>query len=901
MNTKSIRLPVWGETCLDNALTQTLCSNDHEYDIEAEIARDLERSERLLKHQLAELGHDPNLPLKGKGPAVYVGFDSEFVPGDKDKPNNVLSLQFYLTGECGISQRVIYPLGSSKGERPSFNKTIIQLIMDAIEEGIILEWPKRVVVCGFFLRIDLPAFGDLRSFKPDLENVGGRVASVKQSVEVELDEEDRARLLKNKTLFKTDRDGIFRLLKVRFIDLGGHVAMGTSLAQIGDLLELPKLNLPEGYTKDRMDLLLEGDKAFFERYGLRDAEIAVKFFLRLQDFATKTLGCKFLPATASSLSVNMFIGELEKSGVDFNAAFGVKDTSSTYWNLRKGRVETKKEKLPLPMRAVFEPFVADCYSGGRNECFSFGPSSIGVYNDFDLAGAYTTGLVDLRHIDYDNFRSTDDPADFIGHVLGFAYVQFSFPTDTRFPCLPVRNSDNGLIYPLTGFSYCTAPEIEVALNLGCEIEIKYGIVIPWLTGDNRLFEPFVMRIRELRESYQQENGEGCLDELYVKLLGNSLYGKTAQGLKDKNVFEAGSLKSVQLPHSSITNAAIAAHTTGFIRAVLSELIALIPRHRAVISATTDGFITDANESELRLDGPMARRFQALCDRIVPGSDMLKLKHKVRQVIPFKTRGQITGVEFEDSPIILAKAGVSPSLDISGDVNADEVSRMHNDYMIDLFLNRKPADKTFTHPFTSFREQWVKDSDVVRLTREKNLNLEFDFKRRLVNPRMVSVKQVEHVALDSIPWTSLDEFERNRAVFDGWRRKHCLKTIKDYENWDDYYRFALLRDQLHLAGGQGFGVRATNRGVADVLRRLFLRSYTQELCGLSRSMTYRELAEWLTLKGYPTTVDEVKNAKRAEFVEHAVPPTNAVMELATVLMEGFSGIEMNKFLQLTQGE
>lgn len=167
-------------------------------------------------------------------------------------------------------------------------------------------------------------------------------------------------------------------------------------------------------------------------------------------------------------------------------------------------------------------------------------------------------------------------------MLGFAYVKFSFPTETLLPCLPVRNRDNGLIFPLTGFSYCTAPEIEVALNLGCEIVVKHGIVIPWLDGDDRLFEPFVKRIRELREDYQNEGGDGCLNELYVKLLGNSLYGKTAQGLKAKNVFEAGSMKSVELPHSSITNAAIAAHTTGFIRAVLSELIACIPKHRTVI-------------------------------------------------------------------------------------------------------------------------------------------------------------------------------------------------------------------------------------------------------------------------------------------------------------------------------
>jgi len=391
-----------------------------------------------------------------------------------------------------------------------------------------------------------------------------------------------------------------------------------------------------------------------------------------------------------------------------------------------------------------------------------------------------------------------------------------------------------------------------------------------------------MRIRKLRQQYPK----GGLDELYAKLLGNSLYGKTAQGLKKKSVFEAQTMKSVELPHSILTNAAIAAHTTGFIRAVLSEQIALIPSDRTVVSATTDGFITDADESELCMDGPMARRFQALCERVSPGSKMLERKHKVRQLIAMKTRGQITAMPFDDEPIILAKAGVSPDLGAAG----------HNAYMIDLFMCREPDDKTMTRPFTPFREQWVKDVDVVRMTRETTLNLEFDHKRRLAGPRMVAVDRCEHVALESVPWTDLTECERARAIFDGWRRHRCLKSIDDFEDWEDYYQFSLIRDRLQQSGMKGFGIRATNKGVVDVFRRLFLRAYTQGLCGLTKTMTYGELADWLTQQGYPTTVDEVKNAKRANFVERSVPPTPRVMRLLEVLREGFPSIEINKFIE-----
>jgi hypothetical protein len=151
MENKSIKLTVSGEIDWDNDLSQSLCSNDQAYDIEAELDWDFDCSERLLDYQLSsEFEKESTRPLIGKGPTVHIGFDSEFVPGDKGKPNTVLSLQFYLIGEGGIIQRVIYPPNISKRDRPSFDSTINFLIMEAIEDGVILQWPKQIIICGFF-------------------------------------------------------------------------------------------------------------------------------------------------------------------------------------------------------------------------------------------------------------------------------------------------------------------------------------------------------------------------------------------------------------------------------------------------------------------------------------------------------------------------------------------------------------------------------------------------------------------------------------------------------------------------------------------------------------------------------------------------------------------------------
>ncbi len=874
--------------------------DDLDFDPDAELERQLARNELILKHQIVDQ-NDPTKPNPGRGPIVYIGFDSEFVSGSKDKvssiDNEVLSLQFYLVGECGTYQRVFYPSSSSKRDRPKLSKLIIQLLIEATEAGVILEWPSRVVICGFFLRIDLPAFGDLVAFKTMLDSAAGKITTIRHDYKLEPDAKNIAKVLGNKSFVATDFDGICRALRIRFVDVGSHVDMGTSIRQMGDQIGLPKLAIPEGYSIERMDKLLLGNKQAFEEYGIRDAEIAVKYFLKLQEFAKSLTGENYLPATASSLGVAYFCKLLDDSGIDFNTAFGVTETSSAYWDVDKskgkGGIVTRKKKVATNMRAIFEPFTADCYSGGRNECYQFGPSEIVDWNDFDLAGAYTTGLVDLRHIDYDNFRVTHTPSDFVGHVLGFAYVEFAFPENTCFPCLPVRNSNNSLFFPLKGFSYCTAPEIEVALNLGCDIKIKYGIVIPWLASDDRLFEPFVTKIRSLRKLHDK----GSPDELYAKLLGNSLYGKTAQGLKKKNVFDTRNIKSIELPPSKLTNAAIAAHTTGFIRAVLGEIVAGVPAHRSVISATTDGFITDAALDELNLSGPMAQRFNALCVRVAPDKPMLERKHQVKQVVAVKTRSQMTGVAIENEPLILAKGGISPPPEIAKTCETpEEVSVKHNDYMLELFLNRKPGDITLSRPFTPIRVQWEKDSDVVRATRETLLNMEFDFKRQLLNPNMQAVSVTEHIALKSSPWPTLQEAERARAIFDGWRRHRCLKTLEDWYDFDDHYQFSLVRDRLKVAGKKS-GIRDSGNGTKDVFRRLFLRAYTQELCGLTKSKTNVELAAWLTQQGYPTTTDELKNAKRAPFIEHVIPRTERMEEFALLLCDGYPNIEINKFFEI----
>ena len=863
------------------------------FDPDAEFAK----LEAKLQRELKLFDSDPSKPfVNSDGPRVLIGFDSEFTFNPETGENDVLSLQFHLIGDEGELPKIIYPKTTVKSARPSLQRELLNLILEALDAGVISEWPSKVTIAGFFLRLDLAAFSDFAHFKTELDSAGGKVATVGQDVSFTYERTGAALPLKSTSVV---RDGIaLFILQTNFIDIGRHVAEGVTLERIGTALDLPKIELPDGHSKSRIDLLLQADKAAFESYAMRDAEITVRFLQRLETFARIEVGCETLPPTVSSLAVTMLKNVLKGEGINFNAAWGNQTIRSEAWNDHKRKVCGMTETIPCAERLIIEPFVTMTYHGGRNECFHMGPTHVGGWFDFDLAGAYTTGLTDLCAIDYKGMRFTTKEEDFVGHVLGFARVKFKFPDGCRFPSLPVEVGVKGLYFPLSGESYCTAPEIEVALNQGCQIEILQGVIFPWADPSYRLFEAFVKKARGLRSHYKTMRTDPAIAnvfEEYAKLMGNAAYGKLAQGLKEKTVFNTRGMTSVKLPHSAITNAIMASHATGFVRAVMAEVLGGIPERYTVVSVTTDGFLTDAPETSLRCDGPMARRFQALCERVAPGSKMLECKHQARQVIGMKTRGQATAEYWIDddgnpAPALLAKAGVSPPLP----------KPEHNDYLVKLYLERKPGQKTTTRPFTSLREQWLRNVDVTRVEREIALNLEFDFKRQLVNPRMVQVAGMEHLACDSVPWPDASTGERARAYFDGWRRQRCLKTLDDLTAWQATYEFSVARAR-RTGGSATPGKRAINMtkdGPVGVMKRLFLRAFAQKLFGVTSAtekVTHQEMADWLTSLGYPTSKSAVSNAVRETLVERTVPATQDVLTFIEKVRPRFPEIEVERFL------
>jgi hypothetical protein len=726
---------------------------------------------------------------------LIIGFDSEWVHIPETNSNHILSYQYAGRTEKGSWSGIFYTKGPEQDHRLKF----IDLIGLAIEHGrkeklVPHKWPKSLYAVAHFSRADMAAFKDFKKIKTSFDNVSGTFVTVTENF---------------KDTFY-DKSNNKHDLNVNLIDTMLITPGGKDLANLGDLHGFEKITLPDRAI-EQMDNLLANDRDLFKAYAIRDAEIAALHAWKMAEFFRDNFGSPTPPLTLGSLSVK-HIREIWKSeDINLLDALGQEKHSERDWNKRKGHYFTKNEPVNKSSVHIFETFATECYHGGRNEAYFFGFTELGLWNDFDLRAAYTTAMASIRVPDYESLHVTTDLNDFKIDELGLAHVNFKFPKDTLFPCLPVR-TDNGLLFPLEGTSYVASPEILLALDMGANLELKTGIIVPW-QSDVRLFQSFSRSIKGHRNSHDK----GSVEEQTWKEIGNSLYGKLAQGLRKKRVFDSRAGDMDNLPPSMVTQPYLAAYTTSLVRAVLGEILHRTPTDRTAVSATTDGFITNASESELDLTGPLCSFYSKLCQLVSDTSDILESKHIAVQLLCWKTRGQarveITGQGLKP---ILAKAGIKPPREVTapdqdlpeeaGDVPWYSKGTEAN-WMLRLFLDRTSETKISSSHLISAREMYMSDSDMVSVDRENRLNMEYDWKRELVEPSESTPYGMTdnsnhqpygtHLVASSKPWKSHEEFRRVRDIFDKWRSDPGgnLKTLEDWKSWIDY----LASDEISKKG------------------------------------------------------------------------------------------------------
>lgn len=950
----------------------------------------------------AQFKSTARMPLRGMGPAVLIGLDAEWQYHRKGR-NRLLSVQLHLVGPTGkrLDKVIEVENGEHVDARPSLAEVIEELLDEAESYCIFEDWPCEVILCGFFTLADLPVFRDAKHFIRQMQGVNGTLATVGKPAELKIPlSEAQVKRLKSRYSFIAGDNFDPRLISVRLIDASRLAPPGASLAKIGDWLGLEKLPLPPGYTKSDMVRLQRERPDFFKAYGLRDAELAVLYVLWVLWFCDRYLGLKGLSATLSGIGVRLSQLCMRKDGVHPDVALNFTKVREYRWSERHDRPLSTTKRVATQIRQWLEPFLADAYLGGRNECYWFGPTPVANeqtrFYDHDLAGCYVVSLAGVMALDYDRLELVRDPQAFVGHVAGFAQVEFRFPPDTEYPCLPVMVGNFGLWFPLSGISIATAPEIELALLMDAEIKVKFGVVIPWMERDEvfrrsqrmirskktirskvqdlawdgdmlvpapemqfppeshgdvgyRPFESFSIYTRTERLKYKKKS----LPNEFMKGVGNTCYGKSGQGYKEKRSMSPKEMDSVKIGKSAISEAATAALTSGFARAVLGEILWKLPPGTTVVSATTDGLLVDVEK--LDLSGPLCQRFQALVDRVAPGTAMTELKHLIVQAVAAKTRLQLTGRAVDGQEPVVAKGGIKVLLDSAEGDEAKELELLkplnQNKFVLDLFVNRHPGQVIKRPSLMSMRDVLLKEWDMQTVDRDMTLNMEFDFKRKPVEARMIKIEShgVEHLAFRTVPWESAEEGQLIRTLFDQWRRGkkgeggkpgRCLKTMEDWHDWQVFqglYAGNRRRVQQYLArqeespdtfllgatgqssNGTGGGSLALSvpgstrisRGVTGMVYargqnpylgiavRTFLAAYVQRQWGLKNvDLSQSKLAEWLTSQDYKTELHQVKNAGRTQLYEHVVPLTPEVAKFLAVVKARFPGLEVHRFLAVT---
>jgi hypothetical protein len=773
-----------------------------------------------------------------KIPNVLVSLDTEWVNAGTaagstpSSENRLLSYPITVLNRASgaTASAIIEPKDFTRRARRGLSYILALALRKALREGVISDYPDTLALVAHFSRADLT---HLRDWK----DVCRRMDAVRRTFTT---------TTKPLSLVVPTQRGPRRTKIIVADTMLLAPSRMRSLDRIGAALGVQKLALPPGHTKDRMDLFKQAEPDLFALYAITDTIIAARWVERVWELFANSFDIVDYVPTLPAAAVRMVRDLLERSGVSPAKYFGYEI------------IQRRRQHLAC-LTEVWV-FAANAYHGGRNEAFHLGhsPRHCRLY-DMDAISAYTTAMALMRVPDWPSVRLTKrlDELAVVDSALTFARVNFDFPQNTRFPCLPVRGGDRGLIYPRTGTAWCTGPELRVALDMGTIMTVEAGWRIEWVTDSPRPFELFTQKINAIRAG-ARANGDKVLDEL-AKEIGNSCYGKVAQavntfrtitdggiyGRRGKRVFSPRTEQMEELPPSAITCPMLAAYITGAVRALISEALTRLPGNAFVASVTTDGFLSSVPRQAIDTTGPVATAFRAARGRITPGNAAIwEEKHGVGRVLVIKTRGVVTtrlyGRGTTTNPV-LARAGFKLEQSYRNEwVECRAWAKLYRERTYATCLTRSSL--------TDLRDQWLNDQDLVEEFSSVRLNLDFDMKRRIVEP--VDVGGV--ITAGTEPWETVDEFHAARDGLERWKKaqRRVLKTVQDYLDMRGW--------QAARAGQAASG--STAQSGRPPLVNLVLRAAAEGALGLTKQPN-RYWAALITACGWAVSEQTVKDARR----------------------------------------
>jgi len=844
----------WKKACLNNVEKFTYCKIQCVRKLSAN-ACPMRGEGAVSSLRLGPNTQDDTTANKGefsnKKGQYTIGLDSEWV--EVNGVRHVLSYQLsmYIAGGSDGEDELIELILFPDGHRLRLSKLLSLFTQElraefGLDIGASAENENEKAVCylvGHYIIADLTTFLDAKEILRGTDTVRRTQVSVEKPYFVNV----------------YDRHGNYKQDWVIFVrDTMDLSPAGSSLDALARSMGKIKLELPEGYAKEDMATLLKEQEDEFIMYACNDATLAL-------DYVRTAYPMAKIPVTLGSEGASYF----RKKIMEIND-WSVVQFDYHFRGFLTVRDDNRHKKLiPRSEASMVLAAATSAYYGGRNECFVFGVHHAGEgkeWNDFDLSGAYPTAMAMLRNVDFSKVTTlTGDIIDINPLDFVFGYVEFEFPPDTMFPCLPCKDTEGrGLIFPLKGETYASAPELYVALKLGAKLRwIQPGIKVAAL--DKYDIRAALTDLLKARAEAKRIYGKGSVQEVKLKEEINSIYGKMAQGLSGKRNYSTRRDKVENTPPSIITQPVLATMTTSIVRAIVSAAMHQVHEHGfRVISVTTDGFLTDAPEellNSLDLFGFKAV-YEAMRLAMVGDPSMWECKHKCKSVIAITTRGGFGIGRIGSYELPSAKAGYKVEegfFEIYSNNPTEELSRR--------FLRREGKLETYFKKLPSPKDYIRRGADGIAVIQRKRVEWEYDLKRK---PKDIWLETVtigdqtyEHISFNTVPWETLHNFVDARAIKKGHPELYPLKTIEKAEMLT-----AMIKEK-EAARKAGMLIQSANVGgiyrtaVISFLRDLL--SGREPMPEWMQGLSYRQLAEAFNerLKTYNIvlTVDDFKNAKR----------------------------------------
>lgn len=544
-------------------------------------------------------------------------------------------------------------------------------------------------------------------------------------------------------------------------------ATGKKLSDMSKSLGMEKILLDSEKIDCMFDLYLS-DLSTFSIYALNDAMITL---LYAESLVGKN---RSLMLTSSACGEQILKAIIQKKNNWDEFLFDkilrgliLKKKGKRSINSRSGLTFIQNQRFECINYSAVEIFTMSglAYSGGYNQCFTIGIEDESLTFDIDLKSAYPLAMSLTPDIDYERpstliiekvLRKGDYPL--WPFTPFYAHITFKFPRDS-IPCIPI-DEDGSLVFVREGTSYACAPEIWCALEQGAEIKIVRGIE-PELRLDsngNPIFsfsEPMKTLLIE-RDLLEKKYGKSSVQAQMLKTMANSIYGKTAQGIKEKNGFNSSKLTFEKMGFSSISLPPLASHTTSLVRSIIiTTMFQLKQLGYKTFSATTDGFITNATIDVVRsldllgLSLPLKHALSHLNNSKIV-LEMWECKHHQEMFLNFCSRGNVA----PNLDGVCAHGGYITGY--SKDSLEDRSAMIHT--VLDRFGNTSDS----FNKWTAFKDL-AHGQDFSVIQQNRNLKLNFDGKQKIILETCIDkVTEFEgisytHLKADTEPYESLEEY------------------------------------------------------------------------------------------------------------------------------------------------